>query len=265
MSTAAAYAARVNHASLTHRIRRALLALLLLAAGTADAQTASTGVAPVRGTLRTRADLEAAARAAQDAGRGAEAAAIRARLTEGDFLVGDRVVVSLHVDTLVHDTLVVRDGVVLRIPSLVDVPLRGVLRSELESRVTQELSRVLRAPRVEVHGLLRMAVLGEVTRPGYYYVTADMLVSDAIMVAGGPTANAEPERSQVRRAGATLLEREDVHAAIQRGATLDALGLRAGDELVVGSRRNRMGSLQAVTTVLGIVGTVVTAVTLLSR
>ena len=261
---------RVNHASLTHRIRRATLALVaaLLSAGIpsiADAQVATPGVAAVRGTLRSRADLEAAAVAAQDAGRGMEAAAIRARLAEGDFVVGDRIVVSLHLDTLVHDTLVVREGAMLRIPSLVDVPLRGVLRSELEPRVTQELSRVLRSPRVEAHGLVRMAVLGEVTRPGYYYVTADMLVSDAIMTAGGPTASAQPERSEVRRAGATLLDRDRVRAAIQTGTTLDALGLRAGDELVVGRRRDRMGNLQVVTAVLGIVGTAITAATLLSR
>ena len=253
----------MTHASLTHRIRIALLAplvSLLCVAGTsaaADAQSATPAAATGRGALRTRADLEAAAQAAQDAGRTAEAAAIRARLAEGDFLVGDRIVVSLHLDTLVHDTLLVREGAVLRLPSLVDVPLRGVLRSELESRVMQELSRVLRSPRVEVHGLLRMAVLGEVARPGYYFLTADRLVSDAIMVAGGPTAAGQPDKTTIRRAGQTLLERDAVRHAITNGATLDALGIRAGDEIVVSRRRDGMSALQLTSMLLGVTATIV--------
>ena len=207
-----------------------------------------------RGAMATRADLEAAAAAAAQSGRSDEAAALRARLSEGDFAVGDRIVIQLRTDSVYSDTLVVRDGQVLRLPNLPDLPLRGVLRSELEPHLVRELSRYIREPQVEAHELIRLAVLGEVAHPGYYWTTPDLLVSDAIMSAGGPTATADVERSVIRRNGKELFHQKAARAAIAGGRTLDQLSLRAGDEIVVGRRheRNVATTIQAAALLLGV-------------
>lgn len=230
---------------------RTALALLCLALAIPVAAQASVS----HGPMATRAELEAQADAATRAGRADEASELHRRLTEGDFAVGDRIVLLLQTDTLVHDTVVVREGQMLRIPRLPDVPLHGILRSELRDHVTKELSRVIRDPRVEVTPLLRLGIFGEVSRPGYYWTTADLLLSDAMMVAGGPTGQSDPSKTTVRRESRTALEASVVRTALARGATLDQLGLHVGDEIVVGKRSERGNTaqiLQTTTVVLGL-------------
>jgi protein involved in polysaccharide export with SLBB domain len=205
----------------------------------------------------SRAELEAAAQAAEreagnDARRRSDAAALRERLRSGDFAAGDRVVVELRGDSALFDTLTVRSGPSLRLPNMPDVPLQGVLRSELQDHLTRFLSRYIRQPEVRTESLIRLSVLGQVGKPGFYDFNSDLLLTDAIMAAGGPTGNAAIERSTIRRGTRIVAEKDAVRRAAQTGATLDRLGLRPGDEVTVGEKKERM-NLQ---TVLGIVGAV---------
>lgn len=214
--------------------------------------------APVdaQGTARTaysRADLESALREAErDGKRSAEAATLRARLQNGDFAAGDRVVVELRGDSAIYDTLTVRGGPSLRLPNIPDVPLKGVLRSELQDYLTKYLARYVRNPDVRTESLIRLSVLGQVGKPGFYDFNSDLLLTDAIMAAGGPTGTAAIERSTIRRGTAVVLAKERVRRAAQTGATLDRLGLRPGDEITVGEKRRRVDTQ----TVLGIAGAV---------
>jgi len=165
------------------------------------------------------------------------AMSIRQRLREGDFQVGDRVVVSFTSDVLHSDTLVVRTGRVLELPGRIMVPLEGVLRSEVSDRVSTELMKYVKAEQVEVTPLMRVGILGDVAHPGYFAFASDLPITDAIMGAGGPTATADLDRSIVRRGNAVYRSTDETRAAIANGFTLDQFGLNAGDELVVGQRR----------------------------
>jgi hypothetical protein len=171
--------------------------------------------------------------------RAAEAAALRARLREGDFRAGDRVVVLVRGDSALSDTFTVRAGQVLSLPGAGDVSLSGVLRAELQDHVRTGIGRYVRNPTVQTTALLRVAVLGEVSSPGYYSLPADALVSDAIMVAGGPTQRADLDRTRIRRGREEILRDKQTKTALAEGRTLDQLGLRAGDEILVGERRQR--------------------------
>jgi protein involved in polysaccharide export with SLBB domain len=85
---------------------------------------------------------------------------------------------------------------------------------------------------------MRLGVLGEVARPGYFGFASDLPLTELIMGAGGPTAAADLERSIVRRGNRVYRSAEETRKAIGRGLTLDQFGLNAGDELVVGRRRD---------------------------
>lgn len=199
------------------------------------------------GLLLTRADLELRAQKAEAGainGSYAErmknasvAAATRQRLRDGDIQVGDRVVVTIVTDKSRTDTVVVRSGRVLEIDGLMSVPVTGVLRSELQDRVAAEVEKYIKADRVEVTPLVRIAVLGAVLRPGYFVFAPDLTINDAIMGAGGPTPTADVQRSIVRRGTAEYRTKQETGDAFASSLTLDQFGMAAGDQLIVGEHK----------------------------
>jgi protein involved in polysaccharide export with SLBB domain len=199
------------------------------------------------GLLASRAELTAAARRAEFGAASGNAdqrtqnarlaAAIHQRLTDGDFQVGDRVVVMVVSDAVHKDTVAVRPDRTLNLPGMIVVPVAGVLRSELQDRVSAEVLKYVKATQIEVTPLMRVGVLGAVERPGYFAFASDIPITDAIMGAGGPTGSADIARSVIRRNSQEFRSADETSKAIASGLTLDQLGLSAGDELVVGQRR----------------------------
>jgi protein involved in polysaccharide export with SLBB domain len=231
--------------------RRFQLTAFLSAFGAlAAAPAVTSGQAPAT-LLTTRAELTDAADQAESLAAtgnvGAKmknallAASIRQRLRDGDFQPGDRVIITIVSDMRHTDTLVVRSGRVLELPGKISLPLSGVLRSELEARTSTEVLKYVKAAQVTVTPLTRIAVLGEVSHPGYFALASDVPLTDAIMAAGGPTVTADVERTIVRRGSQEYRSPDETRQAVSRGLTIDQFGLRAGDELVVGKKRNLLG------------------------
>lgn len=171
------------------------------------------------------AELKSAARA------GAER--VRERLEEGDFRVGDRIVLSIQGEPNYPDTIPVESGPQITLPLFGAIGLDGVLRSELTEHLTTEIGRFIRDPVVQAEGLMRLSIQGNVGNPGFYVVPADMLLSEALMMAGGPGQRADLEDLHVERGGRLLLDGETIQEAMQDGRTLDQLSLQAGDQLVL--------------------------------
>lgn len=235
MSDFHSFAAAAEHQRRGRVIR---LALLLPACFFAVASTpAISGGQGTSGALISRDQLTAAALQADQSKNTVAAMAIRQRLRDGDFQTGDRILLTVFSDAAHTDTLIVRDGRMLDLPWKVALPLTGVLRSELRDRVTAEVLKYVKADKIDVTPLTRIAVLGEVARPGYFAVRSDIPITDAIMQAGGPTASADLERSVVRRASREYRSADETRQAVARGLTIDEFGLNAGDELVVGRQR----------------------------
>jgi len=228
----------------------ALISSLTWLAPATQAQTTA-------GLLVSRAELTAAASAAEVAATTGDqatrtqnaltAAAIRQRLRDGDLQVGDRVVVTIVSDAVHRDTAVVRSEHTLELQGGIVVPVAGVLRSELQDRVSSEVKKYVKAQSVEVTPLMRVGVLGAVTRPGYFAFSSDIPITDAIMGAGGPTGTADVGKSTVRRHNQEYRSASETSKAIASGLTLDQFGLAAGDELVVGQRGGFGGMVLAST------------------
>jgi hypothetical protein len=206
----------------------ALMGVAVLAAPLAGQAQRPLGTQP---ELEERSALEAEARQAEEQHRTSEAWLLRTRLQHGDFQDGDRIVVKLLGSTTFNDTITVRAGKMLPLPRMDDMPLEGVLRSELKARLSSHLARYLRDSSVSATPLLRVAVLGQVRSPGYYYTPADVLLSDVIMKAGGPAPDADMNKTIIRRGGETIWNAQDTRTALSDGLSLDRLHLRAGDEI----------------------------------
>jgi protein involved in polysaccharide export with SLBB domain len=250
---------------MTYRVRAlcvCLLATLLFLRGAEEARAQAVDGGRANATRQELERLADEADAVASSGGPAElrqakqleAAAIRGRLREGDFRAGDRIVVAVQGDSTLNDTLVVLPGPRLKLLSLPEDSLRGVLRSELQSHLVAWVTRYYKNTTVHATPLIRFGVLGEVNHPGYYRLPANVDISDAIMTAGGPTQRADIPRTVVRRRSQDLLSKAAVRDAMVAGRTLDELGLDAGDELVVGARpeRNWMNVVQIATVLSGL-------------
>ena len=214
-------------------ITRVTIAALVALLGTVTPAAAQSGDTPnTLGLGATRQALEARAVTAD----AREAAAIRTRLARGDFRVGDRILLTVEGEKELSDTFTVGLGGQLTLPLIGNVPLDGVLRSELQDYLTHRLAQNLRDPEVRTRAFVRLSVQGAVTHPGYYGVPADAPLSDALMAAGGTMQEANLKRLRIERDGKPLWEGKALQQAIAEGRTLDGAGLVAGDQVIVPRR-----------------------------
>ncbi len=165
-----------------------------------------------------------------------EAAIVRARLAEGDMQIGDRVYLQVDGEQQLTDSFTVGQGRILTLPIVGDVPLTGVLRADLEPHLRDAIGQYVRDPVIHVRSPIRIAILGEVMRQGFYLLPTQTVLSDALMLAGGPSHEAKLENLRIERGDQRVWEGQALQQAIAEGKTLDQLSLQAGDRVRVPAR-----------------------------
>lgn len=246
-------------------IRSLLLALLIIVPASADLSAQQRREVPdtterLPRAQATRADLERElADERSGPNRERRVIALQERLEDGDIRVGDRIYVEVEGEPEMVDTFTVRTGRTLDLPNMPPIELAGLLRSEVPDRVRGEVAKYIREPVVYVEPLMRVAVLGEVSSPGYYVVPADAPLPDVVMLAGGPTGNAALNKTQVRRTGTVIRTSDDMQQALAAGTSLDQMNLHSGDEIVVGEK----GS--ALLRTIGVIGSAAGALYFITR
>ncbi len=208
----------------------------------------------------------------------AETTYIRQRLTDGDFSVGDRVLVSVEdpapplerpnpatpksPEQQLSDTFTVGPGQQLTLPVVGVVSLHGVLRTELEARLTEEIARYVRDPVVHARALVGLGLTGELTHPGYYSVPTDAVIPTVLMAASGTTRDAKLNDLKILRNGRTVWHGDALRRALAAGRTVDDLELQPGDVIVVPRARQGQGIYQPVYLLSVVLGIPVTIYTL---
>ena len=205
--------------------------------------------------LATRAELETLLKSGKVSGD--EAAVVRDRLKNGDFTPGDRIVIHVAQEQAINDTFPIRAGGVLILPNLPDISMNGVLRSEAQAYLTAQIGKYVVNPTVLVDPLIRVSILGAVSKPGFYTVRADMLASEVVMAGGGPSGNANLRKTTVRRNGVVVRSDKELQVAFNRGVSLDALNLQAGDEIYVGQKHDTRNTLGYVGAISGVIFAIV--------
>ncbi len=191
---------------------------------------------------------------------------IRERLSRGDFRLGDAVVLFVEGEIGLPDTVAVQsgpDGPTISLPVFGDVSLDGVLRSEVQDHIAAALGAFIRNPVVRAQGLMRISVQGSVGAPGFYVVPADMLLSETLMVAGGPAANYDLESLRIQRGSDVLMDGEALQEDLRQGRTLDQLNLQAGDQVFL--PQAGVGFFSNFGVMLGVVSSLTVAIVQLSR
>jgi len=212
-----------------------------------------------------RSELEQAAKATEQAAGVApdaktrerliaEAAGIRQRLRNGDFLPGDRIYLVVVGDSALTDTFTVRGDRKLPLPNIPDVSLAGILDSELGTHLTAELSKFLKNPSVTASAMVRLTLTGGIARNGFQTFPTDQAITDVIMTSGGFGQSAKFEDTEVKRSGKIIINKQEFQDAIRTGRTVGDLALRDGDEIFMPVVQATGGRSQGLVRVLAVVG-----------
>jgi hypothetical protein len=234
----------MNDIILGRRVRGVGLSLALAVAVYLDAPSVLHAQAGIGGAQRaTRVQLEEQQRETERQLTNGKASdklalqgrlsALRDRLANGDFKPGDRFVLLLRQDSVRADTLIVRDSMRVAVLNLPEFSVNGVLRSELEDKLSAHVARFLRNAVVRTSLLTRVAVTGAVAKPGFYYAVPDRPINDLLTSAGGPAPEADLNKITISRAGRVIIRGGPAKRMVQEGYTLEAIDVQGGDTVHV--------------------------------
>ena len=144
---------------------------------------------------------------------------------------------------------------------LLNLPMVGIVNttnkdfSGIKSIIETRYDSLYKDPHLSVNALFRINILGEVTNPGFYYVSDYEKFTAILAFSGGPTENAD--------LGDIVLIRDfeaieiDVETIIQEGRNASDFGLQSGDQIYV-PRRWWADNSGVVTTIISIVALAIT-------
>ena len=145
-------------------------------------------------------------------------------------------------------------------PVLGEIDTRGKAMVQIREQIRAGLAQIFNAPFVTVTPQFNIAVLGEVRNPGLFSVDPTQTVLDIVAMAGGPNSNGNINKIQLLRGGQTLdlrLERDRVGAL-----TLQEVGLRSGDQIMVARRGFTGDDLRMLLSVIQVALSVVILITI---
>ncbi len=184
----------------------------------------------------------------------AELARLRSRLVDGDFGPGDPVAIEVVGDSALTDTFTVELPRQLRLPGLEPLDLTGVLVDELQPYLEAHIARFVRDPTVVAYPLVRVAVTGAVSAPGYYLFRPETPAVDIFGAAGGFANSAKTNDVELLRSGEEIIGSKELNQAMAAGWSLRQLEVRSADEFHVPEKARLMTTREWVLTITGIVG-----------
>jgi protein involved in polysaccharide export with SLBB domain len=160
-----------------------------------------------------------------------ETQALRERLSNGDFRVGDRIVLWVEGEEALTDTFVVTPERTVILPTVGEVDLSGLLRTELDARIRDEVGRYISNPILSTRSLVRISFIGFFAEEGFYLVPPEMPLSDALMTYPGLGPEGNVAKARIVRGDEILLQGRELRDALRDGATLGELRLYSGDQV----------------------------------
>ncbi len=118
----------------------------------------------------------------------------------------------------------------LVLPLLGEVSAAGKSGDALSEELTGAYARYLRNPSIQVTVLRRVAVQGQVAKPGLYPVDATVSVGDVIALAGGVTGQGNGDKIRLVREGEVLVTQLRPETVLERSP------VQSGDEIFVPER-----------------------------
>lgn len=150
-----------------------------------------------------------------------------------EFIAGDAIRVVVPADT----GSVLKGVYPIDATGMADLPIAGrvVVAGKNRQNIEQYLAGIwapyLKDTHVQAIPVIRVAIMGNVKFPGYYYPSPDAVIYDAINMAGGPVLPFKLDETTHLRAGKEV--NDELTGDISRSRTLRESGIVSGDEILV--------------------------------
>jgi polysaccharide export outer membrane protein len=149
----------------------------------------------------------------------------------------------------------------------IQLPFVGIINTtnrdfkDFKAQIEFRYDSLYRKPVLTVNALFRINVLGEVTNPGFYFITEMEKFTAILAMAGGTTGNADLESIFLIRNNEEI--NLDVNTIIQEGSSATDFGLRSGDQIYV--PRTWWADARGITIILSAAALVVTIIAIFLR
>ena len=151
----------------------------------------------------------------------------------------DLLYVTVWNNAAISRTVPVRPDGKISLPLLDDVQAAGLTPKQLKGDLARRLAKYISAPEVsvivrEIHSL-RVAVLGEVNKPGRYDLKSRASVLDAIALAGGFSPYADRSKLVILRVAGSTVKRIqcNYNKVVAAEVEPESFFLQPGDTLIV--------------------------------
>jgi polysaccharide biosynthesis/export protein len=149
------------------------------------------------------------------------------KLNPGD---GVRLIFLDVTDAVAGDYFIQPDGKI-QFPFIGIINTTGKEFPQLKNEVHLKYDSLYRNPELTILALIKVNIMGEVFRPGYYYVTEDQRLNSILALAGGITGNADLDGIYILQ-GQNKIEL-DVETIMEEENTAIDFGLQSGDQIYV--------------------------------
>jgi len=120
---------------------------------------------------------------------------------------------------------------------LINLPQIGIINTsnrdfkEIKSEIEFRYDSLYKDPHLSVNALFRINILGEVTNPGFYYVSDSEKFTAILAFAGGTREDADLGNIKLIRNFESI--ELDVETIVKEGSTVTDFGLESGDQVFV--------------------------------
>ena len=157
---------------------------------------------------------------------------LHAQATEG-LNPGDQVRIAVWRNPELSGDFTVAANGTLTHPLYREIQVTGIPISAVEDRLRTFLARYTTNPQFVIQPLVRISVGGEVRSPQILSVPPETTVSQAVILAGGPSQQAKLDNVRLLRAGQEIIV--NLTSADSQAASLQ---IRSGDRILVPARGN---------------------------
>lgn len=159
-----------------------------------------------------------------------------------DYVIGLEDILSVNVwkepELSVKEVVVRPDGKI-SVPLIGDIQASGLTPMQLQERITERMKEYVAAPSVTIVvlrvGSRSVSIVGQVAKPGIYYLGAPMTVLELLARAGGIGPDAEEKKiAIVRTEGGKTVSYRFNYKDVSKGKRLEQnIELKNGDTIIV--------------------------------